>query len=102
VQSSRVTAARLLTPETAPRTWQAVFGSVQTPAVAMALPGLTVRRHWGLRFAAYLGTVLFAVAISGVLFRIVSVEFGADPVSGWYIWASGTAFVLVGTLIFLA
>ena len=69
--------------------------------MATALPGLTVRRHWGLRFAVYLGAVLFAVTISAVLFRIVSVEYVRDPVTGWYIWASGTAFILVGTLIFL-
>jgi class 3 adenylate cyclase len=74
---------------------------VHTGAVATALPGLTVRRHWFLRFAAYLGAVLFAVIISAVLFRIVSVEYRVDPVTGWYIWVSGTAFVLVGTLIFL-
>ena len=52
-------------------------------------------------FAAYLGTVLFAVAISAVLLRIVSAEYWRDPVTGWYIWASGTAFVLFGTLIWL-
>jgi hypothetical protein len=80
---------------------RAVRRSVQTKAVGTALPGLTVRRHWGLRFAAYLGAVLFAVTISAVLFRIVSVEYARDPVTGWYIWASGTAFVLVGILIFL-
>jgi class 3 adenylate cyclase len=74
---------------------------VHTRAVATALPGRTVRRHRGLRFAAYLGTVLFAVTISAVLFRIVSVEYRLDPVTGWYTWVSGTAFVLVGTLIFL-
>jgi class 3 adenylate cyclase len=74
---------------------------VHTRAVATALPGLTVRRHWFLRFAANLGAVLFAVIISAVLFRIVSVEYRVDPVTGWYIWVSGTAFVLVGTLIFL-
>ena len=60
-----------------------------------------VRRHWFLRFAAYLGTVLFVVTICAVLFRIVSVEYWRDPATGWYIWASGTAFVLFGTLIFL-
>ena len=74
---------------------------MQTRAVATALPGLTVRRHWGLRFAAHLGALLFAVAISWALFRIVSVEYRIDPITGWYIWASGTTFVLVGTLIFL-
>ena len=74
---------------------------MHTRAVATALPGPTVRRHWGLRFAAYLGAVLFAVTISAVLFRIVSVEYRLDPVTGWYVWASGTAFVLFGTLIFL-
>jgi hypothetical protein len=45
--------------------------------------------------------VLFAVTISAVLFRVVSVVYRLDPVTGWYVWASGTAFVLVGTLIFL-
>jgi len=74
---------------------------VHTRAVATALSGPTVRRHWGLRFAAYLGAVLFAVTISAVLFRVVSVVYRLDPVTGWYVWASGTAFVLVGTLIFL-
>jgi class 3 adenylate cyclase len=74
---------------------------VHTRAVATALPELTVRRHRFLRFAAYLGAVLLAVIISAVLFRIVSVEYRVDPVTGWYIWVSGTAFVLVGTLIFL-
>ncbi len=69
--------------------------------MATALPGPTVRRHWGLRLAASLGAVLFAVTISATLFRIVSVEYRLDPVTGWYIWVSGTAFVLVGTLIFL-
>jgi class 3 adenylate cyclase len=84
-----------------PATWRAGCRSVHTGAVATALSGLAVRRHWVLRFAAYLGTVLFAVTISAVLFRIVSVEYLRDPVTGWYTWASGTAFVLVGTLIFL-
>ena len=74
---------------------------MHTGAVATALSGLAVRRHWVLRFAAYLSTVLFAVTISAVLFRIVSVEYVRDPVTGWYTWASGTAFVLVGVLIFL-
>jgi hypothetical protein len=69
--------------------WRAVRRSVQTRAVATALPGLTVRRHWGLRFAAYLGALLFGVAISGALFRIVSAEYRIDPMTGWYIWASG-------------
>jgi class 3 adenylate cyclase len=41
------------------------------------------------------------VTICAVLFRIVSVEYWRDPVTGWYIWASGTVFVLFGTLIFL-
>jgi hypothetical protein len=45
--------------------------------------------------------VLFAMTISAVLFRVVSVEYRLDPVTGWYIWASGTTFVLVGILIFL-
>ena len=81
--------------------WRAVCRSVHTWAVATALPGPTVRRHRGLRFAASLGTVLLAVIICAVLFRIVSVEYWRDPVTGWYIWASGTAFVLFGTLIFL-
>jgi class 3 adenylate cyclase len=74
---------------------------VHTRAVATALPGPTVRRHRGLRFADYLGTVLFGVIISAVFFRIVSVEYRFDPVTGWYVWVSGTAFVLVGTLVFL-
>ncbi len=74
---------------------------MHTRAVATALPGRTARRHRGLWFAAYLGTVLFAVITSAVLFRIVSVEYRVDPVTGWYTWVSGTAFVLVGTLIFL-
>jgi class 3 adenylate cyclase len=65
------------------------------------LPGSTVRRHWGLRFAAYLGAVLFAVTVSVVFLRIVPVEYWRDPVTGWYVWASGTAFVGFGTLIFL-
>ena len=67
----------------------------------MALPGPTLRRHWGLRLAASLGAVLFAVTVSGVLFRVVSVEYWRDPVTGWFIWASGTVFVFFGTLIFL-
>jgi hypothetical protein len=74
--------------------------SVHTMAGDAALPAPTVRRHWGLRIAAYLCAVLFAVTISAVLFRIVSVEYWRDPVTGWYIWASGTAFILFGTLIF--
>ena len=41
------------------------------------------------------------MTISAVLFRVVSVVYRLDPVTGWYVWASGTAFVLVGTLIFL-
>jgi hypothetical protein len=41
------------------------------------------------------------VAVSAVLFRIVSVEYFLDPVTGWYVWASGTVFVFFGTLIFL-
>ena len=41
------------------------------------------------------------MTISAVLFRVVSVEYRLDPVTGWYIWASGTTFVLVGILIFL-
>jgi hypothetical protein len=60
------------------------------------LGGINGQATLGLRFAAYLGTVLFAVAISAVLLRIVSVEYWRDPVTGWYIWASGTAFVLLG------
>ena len=74
---------------------------MHTWAVTTALPGSTVRRHWGLRFAAYLGAVLFAVTVSVVFFRIVPVEYWRDPVTGWYVWASGTAFVFFGTLIFL-
>jgi class 3 adenylate cyclase len=74
---------------------------VHTWAVATALPGSMVRRHWGLRFAAYFGAVLFAVIVSLVFFRIVPVEYWRDPVIGWYVWASGTAFVFFGTLIFL-
>jgi hypothetical protein len=69
--------------------------------VAAALPGLTARRHWGLRFAVYFGAVLFAVTVSVVFFRIVPVEYWRDPATGWYVWASGTAFVLFGTVIFL-
>jgi class 3 adenylate cyclase len=69
--------------------------------VTTALAGSTVRRHWGLRFAACLGAVLFAVTVSVVFFRIVPVEYWRDPVTGWYVWASGTAFVGFGTLIFL-
>jgi hypothetical protein len=45
--------------------------------------------------------VLFAVTVSGILFRIVSVEYVRDPVTGWFTWASGTACVCFGTLIFL-
>jgi class 3 adenylate cyclase len=45
--------------------------------------------------------VLFAVTVSGILFRIVSVEYLRYPVTGWFFWASGTAFVCFGTLIFL-
>ena len=82
-------------------TWRAVGRSEHTRAVATALPGPTVRRHWGLRLAASLGALLFAVTISAALFRIVSVEYRLDPVTGWYVWVSGTAFVLVGTLVFL-
>jgi hypothetical protein len=67
----------------------------------MALPGPTLRRHWGLRLAASLGAVLFAVTVSGVLLRVVSVEYFRQPVSGWFTWASGTVFVFFGTLIFL-
>ena len=67
----------------------------------MALPGPRLRRHWGLRLAASLGAVLFAVTVSAVLFRIVSVEYLRYPVTGWFFWASGTAFVCFGTLIFL-
>jgi class 3 adenylate cyclase len=67
----------------------------------MALPGPTLRRHWGVRLAASLGAVLFAVTVSGVLFRIVSMEFLRAPVTGWFTWASGTVFVFFGTLIFL-
>jgi hypothetical protein len=67
----------------------------------MALPGPRVKRHWGLRFAAYLAAVLFAVIVNGILFRIVSVEYFPDPVTGWYIWTSGSLFVFFGTLIFL-
>jgi class 3 adenylate cyclase len=72
-----------------------------TGPVATALPGPTVRRHWGLRFAAYLGAVLFAVTVSVVFFQIVPVEYWREPVTGRYVWASGTAFVGFGTLIFL-
>ena len=97
------------TPQSRPRrvggswwsTWRTVCRSVHTWAVATALPELTVRRHRGWRFAASLGALLFAVTICAVLFRIVSVEYWRDPVTGWYIWVSGTAFVLFGTLIFL-
>jgi hypothetical protein len=78
-----------------------VCRSVHTRAVATALLGPTVRRHRGLRFAAYLGAALFGVIISAVFFRVVSVEYRFDPVTGWYVWVSGTAFVLVGTLVFL-
>ena len=67
----------------------------------MASPGPTLRRHWGVRLAASLGAVLFAVTVSGVLFRIVSMEYLRDPVTGWFTWASGTVFVFFGTLIFL-
>jgi class 3 adenylate cyclase len=67
----------------------------------MALPGPALRRHWGLRLAASLGAVLCAVTVSAVLFRIVSVEYLRYPVTGWFFWASGTAFVCFGTLIFL-
>jgi hypothetical protein len=67
----------------------------------MASPGPTLRRHWGVRLAASLGAVLFAVTVSGVLYRIVSAEYLRDPVTGWYAWASGTVFVFFGTLIFL-
>jgi class 3 adenylate cyclase len=67
----------------------------------MASPGPTLRRHWGVRLAASLGAVLFAVTVSGVLFRIVSMEFLRAPVTGWFTWASGTIFVFFGTLIFL-
>ena len=94
--------------EPSPRRGQSTVGglagslqSVHTRAVATALSGPTVRRHWGLRFAAYLGALSLAVIISAVLFRIVSVEYVRDPVTGWYVWASGTACVLFGTLIFL-
>jgi class 3 adenylate cyclase len=69
--------------------------------VATALPGPTVRRHRGLRLAAYLGAMSFAVAVSAVFFRIVPVEYWRDPVTGWFVWANGTAFVFFGTLIFL-
>ena len=68
--------------------------------MATALPGPTVRRHRGLRLAAYLGAMSFAVAVSAVFFRIVPVEYWRDPVTGWYVWACGTAFVCFGTLIF--
>ena len=74
---------------------------MHTEAVAMASPGPTLRRHWGVRLAASLGAVLFAVIVSGVLFRIVSMEYWRDPVTGWFTWASGTVFVFFGTLIFL-
>ena len=60
-----------------------------------------MKRHWGVRLAAYAGAVLFAVTVSGILFRIVSVEYVRYPVTGWFFWASGTAFVCFGTLIFL-
>jgi hypothetical protein len=53
----------------------------------MASPGPTLRRHWGVRLAASLGAVLFAVTVSGVLYRIVSAEYLRDPVTGWYAWA---------------
>ena len=72
-----------------------------TGPVATAVPGPTVRRHRGLRLAAYLGAVSFAVAVSAVFFRIVPVEYWRDPTTGWYVWVSGTAFVFFGTLIFL-
>jgi class 3 adenylate cyclase len=72
-----------------------------TGPVATALPGPTVRRHRGLRLAASLSAVSFAVAVSAVFLQIVPVEYWRDPVTGWYIWASGTAFVFFGTLIFL-
>ena len=58
--------------------------SVHTEAVAMALPGPTLRRHWGVRLAAYAGAALFAVTASAVLFRIVSVEYLRYPVTGWF------------------
>jgi class 3 adenylate cyclase len=74
---------------------------VHTVAVAMALPGPGVKRHWAVRLAAYAGAVLFAVTVSAVLFRIVSVEYVRYPLTGWFFWASGTAFVCFGTLIFL-
>ena len=60
---------------------------MHTVAVAMALPGPGVKRHWAVRLAAYGGAVLFAVTVSGVLFRIVSVEYVRDPVTGWFTWA---------------
>jgi hypothetical protein len=75
--------------------------SVHTEAVAMASPGPTLRRHWGVRLAASVGAVLFAVTVSGVLFRIVSAEYLRDPVTGWFTWASGTVFIFFGTLILL-
>ena len=43
----------------------------------------------------------FAVILSAVFIRIVLVEYWRDPVTGWYVWACGTAFVCFGTLIFL-
>jgi class 3 adenylate cyclase len=74
---------------------------VHTGAVATALPAPRTRRHWGLRLAASCGAVLFAVALSGILFQIVSLEYRVDPVTGWFVWVSGTASVFFGTLIFL-
>ena len=70
--------------------------SVHTEAVAMALPGPTLRRHWGLRLAASLGAVLCAVTVSGVLLRVVSVEYLRAPVTGWFIWASVNSVRFLG------
>jgi hypothetical protein len=63
-------------------TRRAVCRSEHSRAVATALPGPTVRRHWGLRLAGSLGVVLFVVTISAVLLEIVSVEYRLDPVTG--------------------
>lgn len=67
----------------------------------MASPGPTGKRHWAARLAAALGTVLCAATVSWVLFQVASLEYWRDPLTGWFTWAAGTAFVLFGTLIFL-
>jgi class 3 adenylate cyclase len=82
-------------------TWRTYADQCTLGAVAAALPGPTVRRHWGLRVTASLVAVSLAVIASGVFFRVVPVEYWRDPVTGWYVWASGTSFVFFGTLIFL-